>query len=246
MRKLKLWFLLGLLLVTVGCEAEYHLEFDKDLSVKEEITFIESNNVIYSYNNSIDNFINDTIYQLGNNYSANEYEINKKIDDIDSRVVATRSYNHFQAVGNDYSVLNELFNEIEITNDPYYDNLVMINFKAIADNNDFFINDEESEVLFEKITLTISIPYYVTVTNADYINQEQNLYSWYYDKDNVVKNVELEFDLKQPINQGFLNQIGSAFKIGNVFPFIVGGIVLSIVLLGGFYLVALIKHNNSI
>lgn len=246
MKNLKLCFLLGLLLVTVGCSAEYYLEIDKDLSVKEEITLIESNDTIYSHGSSIDTFFDDTIDQLSDNYKADEYEITREIGDFESEITATRSYDHFQSLVNNNFLLNKMFSDTTMVNDSYDDDLVMVNFKLIADNNEFFIDSEDLKAQIKKITITINVPYYVTNNNADYIDQDQNIYSWYYDKETMVKDVELEFDLNKPVDDSFINQFQSLLGGGNLFTFIIIGVILTAIILGGFYLAALIKHNNSI
>ncbi len=241
--KLKLIILLIIIFIVPGCNGEYKVTINKDLTIEETITIMESNDIIFDYSPSINNFIDSRIDEWENEYLKSNYDIQKEFTEEAAGVYLTRLHNTFNDFTEDNILINQLFDEMIIETN---NNLVNVQFTSVGGQYELFAETDTSAALLKDIRLSIQTPYEVITSNADHIDNSKNTYVWYYDEDSFYKNVELTFNIDKPFRENFLDNISAYFQEGKFVPLLIILLIIASLATGAFLLYAKIQINNKI
>lgn len=241
--KFKLFLLFFIIFIVSGCDAEYHISIDKNLVIEEKITLMEENDNIYLYAPTINDFIDDVIAQVKDEYLNDNYEINKEIGENESGSHAVRLYNTFESLTKDNILIGQLYNTMNIT---VNDNIVNLKFDSIDDDYQLFKDSPTTSAIFNKLTLTIELPFEVLSSNADYVDEAKRMYVWYYSADVSNKDVELLFNSDKIAKISVVDRLEQIFKDGNYSSFLIIGIIVILGLILISYIVVINKYNNSV
>lgn len=183
---------LMLLFVVTGCSYKYNIEIDKKKTVLEELNIYELNSVFVNKGTSANSFVDININIYKKDSSLSQYNISKKISDPSSGVIASASYDSFSDYTKKTKVKKNLFGRIELYEDSNYGYFIASDYRG-----DVFFTDEESDFINDKVEFNLKLPFEVISNNADNIDTEKGIYTWYFDKDINDKEVNVKFNLKK-------------------------------------------------
>lgn len=181
-----------LVLSTFGCETQYKLKINKDLSVNEEMIGLEDEEFYAKYNNKSKTWVVDALIWnarsiLNNNNYQYTYEeqgnlygekINKTFKNID------------EYIDNDEAYM-QLYNTFEHSNE---NGVITFNFKERLPVN----LDSLTRYNIERADVTITIPFKVIEHNADKVDSINNEYTWNIIKEDN-KEIYVKFDTNKPL-----------------------------------------------
>lgn len=167
-----------------GCTVDYDLKINRDLTVKEEISAMESQEFLSEYINSTPEEVIDMIADA-NGLSSNEYE--KVLKKDKSGVKIKNEYASIKEFSTKSKYYKQYFSDIN-----YENNDGIIELKL----NSNIINDRDYPDAFyiEKTVIKIKIPFKVTYSNADKVDSLTNTYIWYIYDDTESKDIDIKFD----------------------------------------------------
>jgi hypothetical protein len=234
--KIKILCLCLLALLISGCKAEYNIDIKSDLSVNEEISFMEKNSTISTMAPKVEDYITQLITdtQSEDDRSANYY-ISKEIGTKESGSVANRIYDDFTSFKEENILLGEIFTSINVTTEEH---MVSIECKSLSSHYQVFTETATSDSLLESFKIHITVPFEVIDSNADSSDRFTNTYTWNYDKMSLYKDVDLSFDTSKPFKADIIDEIKNSYEKGhlNNILFIIGivsvGLVIVVLLLG--------------
>ena len=186
--KLKYLCFLFFLLILSGCTLDYNLVIDENLILTEYITTEEENSVISTYSNSIEGFIYSNIFEYERDDDSSYYFFKKFKNDKSSRVIASYTYLDFNELKEKNKVFDSFFSNINIS---INESIIKLYFESKS-SNELLQEDEINSPIFREANIIITLPFKVTNTNADVV--QNNNYIWNFDSDNYEKSVILEFD----------------------------------------------------
>ncbi len=220
--KKKLVLLTLLIFFLTGCDLDYNVKINEDLTTSETINFsveqyyIDEKNELYS-----DSYTNERLDYIISTLKDDGYKYEYSTDDGISGI-ATRNNTSF--------VLNEYIMTKSYKYYDYYCNDTYCTLYAINKDDNYPSNDSMYD-----LKISIQVPYEVIKNNADEIDKLTNTYTW---NNNADTSIELIFK-KSGTNIINKNKIIYFIKIG------LFGIIG---LLGIFFVVKIIlriKRNNS-
>jgi len=232
---LKLIIILLCLLLS-GCKIEYKLEIENDNSYTENIDmlkYFKDNNykevdelglVTYDLAKMLRNDAYAYLGRLGftdysiKDISANNYE----------GVRVNRSYDSHISFGYNLAI-KQVYSDFSVTDD---NGIITLEAKGY--------NPSEIESKYEMVGMdvhdtvfVVELPFKVIETNADVIDEDNNIYRWYIDKETTTKDLLLKYDVND-IYELNIKTIGT--KINMTFVYIVLGILVLLFIGGCFYL----------
>jgi len=191
----KIIIFLFILLFITGCDVKNNIVINKDLSVSETVSMTGTSSFFNVYSKMLP--INVIKEQLESDPNKNLLDQNNYSYEIDKtvyfpRVVASKNYNSID----DYTK-NTIFK------DYYFKNFNTISKDSlITIQASDFINgkevDDEDRYIVSQFVYEISVPYFVTKSNADEINYKKNTYKWFINSDTTNKEINLTFNQKIP------------------------------------------------
>ena len=191
MRKAKLFILVVLLFVT-GCSYKYDVVIDKKMKVSEEIVVSELNSVFTSKGTDATTFIdmNINIYNDDNNFS--HYNIIKKMFDSSSGVNVSSSYDNFDDYTKKTKVKKNLFGKVELYQASGFGYFIASDYRG-----ELFFTDEETDFKNERVEFNLKLPFEVLDNNADNVDLEKGIYTWYFNKNSIKQDINVKFNLKK-------------------------------------------------
>lgn len=223
--------ILGIILLT-GCSANYDVEINKDLMVKEDLSIIGD-----------DRFNITTEYTVDTMYNTLIETYSELINDGDLDNINKYSKNNNMAisVSKTYANLTD-FGKSKYIKKIYADGLTVSTKKSIVsitsgttlDNFWLFVNGMEEDPLIGKLNVNIKVPYVVTENNADKVDKKNNIFTWSYNFQDSSKSINLEFDK----NREFVSGIDTK-KVIKYILYVIG------ILLIGFGIYKMTKNKNK-
>ena len=237
--KIKRLLLLFIIILLTGCEAEYNIEINNNVNLKEIISIIETDQNIFDkknsqlYNRTPKEYLETNLKwptSVYNNGEVNPYEPIKlnntyyytKTNISNYKQLGLRySYNHMQRKYKETNLVNKCYDI------KYSKNNNTISLETISSFKCF---DEYK--LLDKVTINLNSTCNVNKENSD--KKEDNKYTWYITKENIDKKIEFEIECKEITENDSKQNI--------VLIIFMGGYILLISL---FALIIKVLHNKN-
>ena len=177
MKKIKVLFLLLVLVLITGCSGTYNLKIDKDLSVKEELNVVLENEAtsFEEFNSLLKN----------NKIDSNDYILVTQGDNLN--LSYSHEYNSIEEYLLESKVYKQLFDNISYDTDRKDFTLEAKNIFNLDNPN---MNNSKNVKLLQ---INVTTPLYVIDENSDSISE--NTYSWTIDNKTKEKDLYIEFSV---------------------------------------------------
>ena len=199
--RLKKILFLFLIIISTGCEAEYNIEINNNINLKETITIKEENKEIFNKKNTLLYNLTPNEYSKTNLkwptsvYKDDEVNPYEPIRLDNTKYYTKTNISNYKTLGVIYSFNHNQnkYNETAIINKCYdfkYNKINdVITFETISSFKCF---DEYK--LLDKLTINVDTTCKVNIENSD--KKENNRYTWYITKDKYDKKIKFEIDCK--------------------------------------------------
>ncbi len=197
--KKNLVVVLLLMIMCVGCEANYSLEISKDLTVKETLQATEDREFFNQYEkSSMGRVVGFILSPYLNILNENNYETNNYITTNRGGVVINKEYKTFDEYTKSTTLTSQFTNKIDYKEDG--------DLITITTNGGFSVAEQDQQrIPIEKASISINVPFKVEEHNADKVSD--NVYTWIFDdSDTNQREIKLVFD-KSKINKK-INYVG--------------------------------------
>lgn len=205
MKKLRL--LIFICLFCVGCEAKYELYVNQDLSVTENMTGLETDTFYNNYYNSTKERVIGFMSETKNEY-INEIGYSKEIVDENNLTGAKFSKT--------FSSLEEYFEKSQAYTQFYdtWDYSIRNGIVTISLENQLLRNEDSiTRYVIDNCNVSITLPFKVKKSNADFVDMETNTYTWELN-DKEGKDIYIKFDTTQEANYKESNYISYLIIMG--------------------------------
>ena len=235
--RLKKILFLFLIIISTGCEAEYNIEINNNINLKETITIKEENKEIFNkkntllYNLTPNEYLKTNLKWPTSVYKDDEVNPYEPIRLDSTKYYTKTNISNYKTLGVIYSFNHNQnkYNETDIINKCYdfkYNKINdVITFETISSFKCF--NEYK---LLDKLTINVDTTCKVNIENSD--KKENNRYTWYITKDKYDKKIKFEVDCTKAIE---VNNNGG-------FIFIFSYIILLILIIS---LVKLLHNKNN-
>ncbi len=232
MKKFRFIGFLFIFLLT-GCGAHYNLVIE-DNKVIENLNITFQNDTIEG---DVEKFVEDTISQYQNSDIFKKYTFDKNIGNVSSFVNLKTKYNSLKEYSSS-PILKNVFEDLQILESKEYTIL-----KTIGDYYyyEVFGNEESDTVYLKEATIELRMHNVVLESNADFKNEEENVYTWKLTPDKKEKYIYIKYSKKKRydiiIKDWFLNY----YKL-----LITGFLLILILFIGIWYIREKQKKINEI
>ena len=222
--------ILFLVIMISGCSVDYSLKINKDLSINEKITASENTDRMKSRTN-LD--VNQSVRYLYNIYKREDMN-------DDSYSIISKDSNTAVTVNNSYKSIKEYSdkfdNDIFKQKNNYKDKK---NVVIELDQTDLIDSKSTNRYVYDKINITIEVPFEVKESNADSV--KGNRYTWYVSKDTKeLKKIYIKFD-----GERVKNTVSFKFFSNNSVSVGYGYIVIGVIGLAIIIALLVINYNNK-
>lgn len=213
-KRIKLLLIFPLLFILSGCDLNYNVIINADMTTNEELKLNVPSSVLDEMKEKYgDSYIDETLENYVNYFEENDYNVDFNRDNLGS----------FKADRKNKSlILNE---KIMKSRYDYYDlscnNKVCLLY-ATADNN--ILSGDGSNY---DLTFTIQVPYKVLENNADKVDLIKHEYTWYSKTTNDNNDIKLVFS-KEGNNIPKINRVLYFITMG-IFAIIGLGILVILI-----------------
>lgn len=239
--------LIVLCFLLTGCKIDYNLKITNDNKFVENAdlskyfpdgsSFIDETGT-YTYNFA-DELKNDA-YGYLNELGYSRYSISDITSKNYEGVRVTRTYDTFNSYNYNLLVKN-LYDDFSVSSD---NSIITISAKGF--------NRENIESKYEMIgmeignsSINVELPYKVLENNADSVDENHNIYTWYIDKDTVSKDLLLKYDTND-IYALNMNTIGVKVNINIIYLVLALIIIIVISYFGYIYIKKVYENRNKI
>ena len=234
----KLLILLISVLIFTGCSVDYDIVITDKEQVNEKIVVSVSNDYALKKADSVDEFLGyySSMYEGGKN--SPNLSIKTKKGKVISKFIATNSFANLNDYVNSTSFLT-MFSDASIERVGDY-----VTFKT--SNNEYLklLNSNEfidEEFYYEDFKINIKFYNKVTSSNADSIDEKNNIYTW-----DITKNNPKEFITFRFSSEKRYDIIIKDWLIDNLLPIVIIGTLIVVALLIGLYIAIVRKKNDRI
>lgn len=194
----KILLLVPLLLLLTGCTVYYDIDINSDFSINEAVQFLEKREYLSQYGtdattvmqNIAQNYVSDpniSSMLVLNVNSIKDYSS----DDEWTGLKLKRNYKSFASFQSS-TLFSKFFTTGELSRED--DHYVFFASGFNMDYVDELTTQRDYKFDFDGLVLQITLPFKVIDSNADYIDEDKNLYSWELNKDNYMyQTIKLEF-----------------------------------------------------
>ena len=188
----KIIFVIVLCFLITGCASvDYNINIQKDLTVIEEVNISATKDYFDNFymnlpitivNEAYNSFWMDSVKE--NNY---KYELRKNNRPYPS-VYVSKKYNSLAEWSDKTIFKNQSFEDVVISNKENLMTIKSINFLPYV--------DDQTDIRFSisDLVINIKLPYVVTNSNADKINERTNTYTWLINEKTEDKVIDITFD----------------------------------------------------
>lgn len=190
----KIVILVGLLLVT-GCNANYNININKDLSIEEQVN-ISGTDSLYKiyYKTTKVNVLKELLGRFENSLKEKNYQYELRESDYPF-VTIEKKYNSITEYINTADLYQNYFEKINYSQDG---NVVKIETEGFIPNED----DDPSRFYVENLDVSIKCAYHVLNSNATKIDKKTNTYHFIMDGGAKDFKILLEFDTSRRFVSG--------------------------------------------
>lgn len=229
MKKLRLFIFLLLIILMSGCSVEYDLTLNEDMTVNEKIIAIEKTKRMEALTKQKGKQAINYLYDMFKR-NGEDFNLTSREDEYNTYATAITSHDDI----NDYSekFYSDVFKEVNITKENN-----ITNFKAIQ--TELLSSDSNYSLLYNDITINITIPFKVVSNNADKIRG--NTYTWNINKSEDYKTIEFSYKEGNKEDKININVNDETYNI----PY---GIIISIsfiIIIGFIILFVYIKNKKN-
>lgn len=220
MKKIKIFIFLCLVLLLSGCSVEYDLTLNDDLTVSEKVVATEKTKRMEALTKQKGKQAVNYLYDMFKR-NGEDITLTSREDDYNTYATAITSHKDINDYASKFS--SDVFDNVNVTKDG---NIITFS----AEQKELLSSDTNYSLLYDDITVNITIPFEVTSNNADKVNG--NTYTWNIKKDSDYKTIEFSYkegNKKDEINISVNNETynihyGVIIAVGLVI--IIGSIVL--------------------
>lgn len=199
--KIKRVMLLFIIVLLTGCEAEYNIEINNNLTLKENINVVETDKELFDkknsqlYNRTPKEYLETNLKwptPVYNSGEVNPYEPVK----LDNTYYYTKSnISNYKQLGLRYSFNHNQnkYKETELLNKCYNINVLKKDDTISLETTSSFKCFDEYKLL-DKVTINLKTTCKVNIENSD--KKENNKYTWYIKKENIDKKIKFEIECK--------------------------------------------------
>jgi len=183
-----------------GCQVNYQLEINKDLSVQENLKATRDSSFFEEYeNSSMGRVVSLIIRPYLDTLNDNKYNVNNLITDSYGGVTINKKYKSLNEYSKNTILSSQFTDNIEYKEDG---NKVYLSAKGK------FSHSEQDQTKFpvNDATISITVPFKVTENNADTV--DGNTYIWEFDsKDDKEREIKLVFNKEKMSDDNSLTVI---------------------------------------
>ena len=220
MKKIKIFIFLCLILLLSGCSVEYDLTLNDDLTVSEKVVATEKTKRMEALTKQKGKQAVNYLYDMFKR-NGEDITLTSREDEYNTYATAITFHEDINDYASKFS--SDVFDNVNVTKDG---NIITFSAKQ----KELLSSDTNYSLLYDDITVNITIPFEVTSNNADKVNG--NTYTWNIKKDSDYKTIEFSYkegNKKDEVNINVNNETynihyGVVIAVGLVI--IIGSIVL--------------------
>ena len=182
MSKIKKILFLCLIFILSGCSVEYNLTINEDGSISEKVVAQEITNRMESSTRLKGEQAVNYLFNMFKRSDSN-IKLASKNDDLNTYATVTNSLKSLEEYQNNFT--SDVFDSVEIEND---NGLVTIIFKQTQKLG----GNSSRELIYDDITVNITIPYVVKKHNASKV--DGNTYTWEIKKNQNLKKIKISYE----------------------------------------------------
>lgn len=224
MRK-KIIFIVCLIILCCGCTSEYTIVLDKDLKVKETMIALEDSEFYSQYKKSsvqrvIGFILNPNLEYLNNN----GFVISNILGSKEAGVKITNEYDSIEKYKEISKIIYQFAEDFEYSEDGDYITLRII---GSFNGNE---QDQSGKYVVDSSKISIQLPHTVKEHNANNVDEDNDVYTWIFEKSGEQREILIVFNKKVP-------------KDYTVLYVLIGGIIL--IVIGGYYFMKKTIFNSK-
>lgn len=181
MKRIKKVFLLLIIFLFSGCSLTYDLIIDPDLSVTEEISATEDEYVLWTNTGMKTDKAVPHLYEIFKRDGVDSYLSTKTLK---NDVIVNTSLSHKNLESYRDNFTSDVIKEVNVKKNG---NLITLIY-----NQQEELSDKANSLIYDDITINITLPFKVTEHNADKVTR--NTYTWNIKKNEELKNIKITFD----------------------------------------------------
>ena len=232
----KILLIISVLLLT-GCNVKYNLVIKDNEEVNEKIVIYVNNEDIANTNMGVDEFLDYYSHLYEQNEGYEKFNINTKKSSDYSQFIVERNYKNLDEYISSYS-FKYMFNDASVERVGNYINFTTSNNLKLEEINS---NIEISDFLCDDYELSIKFYNEVVRHNADKVDEKNNIYTWYVNKNSVKDHIEFKIGPKVRYDVMIFDYIQNNYLIIGAVSFILIAMIVC-----GLYIVIKAKKNNEI
>lgn len=214
MKRIKKILLLFLIILLSGCSVEYNLTINEDNSVNEKVVAKEITNRMNTNTGATGKQAVNYLYEMFDRAGL-KTNLSTKTDDNITTATVTGTHATFDDYISNFT--SDIFESANVKRDG---NITTLTF----DQTKYILSDSTRGLIYDDITVNITVPYKVLDNNAD--TYKGNTYTWEIRKDAELRQIMIKYDESNLKNS-------KEFKFGKIkfnvrYSFIAIGVIILI------------------
>ena len=232
MKKIKIFIFLCLVLLLSGCSVEYDLTLNDDLTVSEKVVATEKTKRMEALTKQKGKQAVNYLYDMFKRNSE-DITLTSREDDYNTYATVITSHEDINDYASKFS--SDVFDNVNVTKDG---NIITFS----AEQKELLSSDTNYSLLYDDITVNITIPFEVTSNNADKVNG--NTYTWNIKKDADYKTIKFSYKEGSKKDEVNINVNNETYNIHYGVIIVIGLVII----IGSIVLFVYIKNkkNNAI
>ena len=191
--KMKKIVIILLLLVVTGCDVNYNVKINEDLTIIEE-AYISGNDEFYQpfYKTTRINVLKEMLENYKDTLIENKYTY-ELIESYNPSIIVKKEYNDITSYINSSLLFNDYFEKINYTKEG---NIVKIETEGFNPNEE----DNPDRFFVRNLDIAITSSYKVVNSNASKIDKKTNTYHFVMDENTDDFKIILEIDTSSKFN----------------------------------------------
>lgn len=229
MKKIKIFIFLCSILLLSGCSVEYNLTLNDDLTVSEKVVATERTKRMEALTKQKGEQAVNYLYNMFKRDDEN-ITLTSREDDYNTYATAITSYEDINDYASKFS--SDVFNNVNVTKDGN-----IITFSTTQ--KELLSSDTNYSLLYDDITVNVTIPFEVTSNNADKVTG--NTYTWNIKKNTDYKTIEFAYKEGNKEDQVNINVNDETYNIQYGVIIVIGLVII----IGSIVLFVYIKNKKN-
>lgn len=229
MKKIKIFIFLCSILLLSGCSVEYDLTLNDDLTVSEKVVATERTKRMEALTKQKGEQAVNYLYNMFKR-DGEDITLTSREDDYNTYATAITSHEDINDYASKFS--SDVFNNVNVTKDGN-----IITFSTTQ--KELLSSDTNYSLLYDDITVNVTIPFEVTSNNADKVTG--NTYTWNIKKNTDYKTIEFSYKEGNKEDQVNINVSDETYNIQYGVIIAVGLIII----IGSIVLFVYIKNKKN-